>query len=590
MHLPVIVAVDEDDDGLRAVAQELAERYASRYRIESVEDAVRATGLLEQLAADGSDVALLLVGQSEMETTHGWLFDQARRLHPQAKRALVVSPNVWVHSQQADEIRAAMGMGRIDHFVREPGAPPDEVFHEAISSFLLEWASEQRLVPHTVRIVGEEWTGRAFQLREMFEGCSMPHKFLLADSVEGRELLDEAGPDARLPLMVMPDGTALSDPSDNEIAIAAGAPQGVDERMFDLLVVGAGPAGLSAAVYAASEGLDVVVVDSGGIGGQARSSSLIRNYLGFAKGVSGSRLAQQAYEQASMFGASFVFMHHVTEFARHGETFALTLDDGRALRARSVLLATGARYRRLGIPELEALTGSGVFYGGPVSEAPSLSGKDVFVVGGGNSAGQAALHLARYARHVTLVVRSGTLGSGMSAYLVHAIEAAPKVEVRTGTTISGGGGEGRLQRLVLRDSATGDEATVTADALFVLIGARPFTQWLPPAISTDRYGFVLTGDDVGEVVPLRRRPLSQETSVPGVFAAGDARHGSVKRVAAAVGEGASAVQQVHQVLAGQSETAVSPSPSPRQRPRVWVQALESYGMSSRSRAALQGSV
>ena len=548
MDVPVIIAVNENEDMLEAVATELAERYSRRYRIETAGDAVRATGLLEQLAAGGADVALVLVGQSEIDTTDGWLFDQARRLHPQAKRALLVSPNVWVDQQRADDIRAAMGLGRIDHFVLEPGPPPDEVFHEAISSFLLEWAREQRLVPHTVRIVGEDWTGRASELREVFESCAMPHKFMLADSEEGQELLANAGPDAKLPLMVLPDGTALSDPSNAEIALAAGAPPRVEERMFDLLVVGAGPAGLSAAVYAASEGLAVVVVDSGGIGGQARSSSLIRNYLGFAKGVSGSRLAEQAYDQAAMFGANFVFLHHAKSLTRSGNTFTLSLDDGRSVSARSVILATGASYRRLGIPELEQLTGAGVFYGGPVSEAPSLSGKEVYVVGGGNSAGQAALHLARYARRVTLVVRADSLDEGMSHYLVQTVEAAPKVEVRAATTVTGGGGEGRLQRLVLRDSA-GERETVSADALFVLIGARPLTEWLPPEIETDRHGFLLTGDDLGDAWPLRRRPLSQETSIPGVFAAGDARHGSVKRVAAAVGEGASAVQLVHRVLA-----------------------------------------
>jgi thioredoxin reductase (NADPH) len=547
MELPVIIAVDEDKRVLEAVESELAERYSRRYRIEPAGDAVRATGLLEQLATDGADVALVLGGQSQVEAIDGGLFDQARRLHPQAKRALLMSPNVWVDPQRADEIRAAMGLGRIDHFVLQPGPPPDELFHEAISSFLLEWAREQRLVPQTVRIVGEDWTGRASELRSVLESCVVPHEFVLADSEQGRELLAMAGPDSRLPLMVLPDGTALSDPSNAEIAFAAGAPQGIDERVFDVLVVGAGPAGLSAAVYAASEGLDVVVVDSGGIGGQARSSSLIRNYLGFAKGVSGGRLAEQAYEQAAMFGTSFVFMHHAVRLARSDEGFSLSLDDGRSVNARSVILATGASYRRLGIPELEELTGAGVFYGGPVSEAPSLSGKAVYVVGGGNSAGQAAMYLARYARRVTLLVRGDSLDAGMSHYLVRAVQAAPKIEVRTATTVAGGGGEGRLQRLTLRTSATDAQETVPADALFVLIGARPLTQWLPPEISTDRHGFVLTGDDAGDAWPLRRRPLSQETSIPGVFAAGDARHGSVKRVAAAVGEGASAVQAVHRL-------------------------------------------
>jgi thioredoxin reductase (NADPH) len=294
--------------------------------------------------------------------------------------------------------------------------------------------------------------------------------------------------------------------------------------------------------------LRVLVVDAGGIGGQARSSSLIRNYLGFAKGVSGSRLAEQAYDQASAFGAGFLFMHRATSLGRAGDEFNLALEDGRSIRAQAVVLALGASYERLGIPELEELAGAGVFYGGPASEAPALTGTTVYVVGGGNSAGQAALHLARYARRVTILVRADALDSSMSHYLVEAIEAAPGIDVRTGTVISGGGGEGHLERLVLRDTA-GAEEIVPADALFVLIGSRPFTDWLPPELARDEQGFLLTGEDVSQAWPLERPPFSLETSMPGILAVGDVRHGSVKRVAAAVGEGAIAVQFVHRLLA-----------------------------------------
>jgi thioredoxin reductase (NADPH) len=353
----------------------------------------------------------------------------------------------------------------------------------------------------------------------------------------------------KLPLIVLPDGRALSDPSDAEIAEAAGAPAGLDEQSFDLVIVGAGPAGLSAAVYGASEGLDVLVVDAGGIGGQARSSSLIRNYLGFGRGVSGSRLAEEAFDQASSFGARFLFMHRIVELARSGSAFELSLSDGRRVAASGVILAGGASYRRLNIPSLEALNGAGVFYGGPTSEAPALVGKDVYVTGGGNSAGQAALHLARYARRVTIVVRAQSLAEGMSSYLVEAIEAAPNIEVNVGTSVVGGGGDGHLQELVLRESAIGKETDVTADALFVMIGARPQTDWLPADVARDSHGFVLTGEDIAaESWPLERRPLALETSMPGVLAAGDVRHASVKRVAAAVGEGSIAVQLVHRLL------------------------------------------
>lgn len=432
-----------------------------------------------------------------------------------------------------------------------PAASSDEVFHEAVSSFLLEWATDRRIVPHTVHIVGEEWSGRAYELRDVFERCAVPHTFSLGDSDEGRELLAKAGPEAKLPLMVLPDGRALSDPSNTEIAEAAGAPLDLEEHAFDLVIVGAGPAGLSAAVYGASEGLRTLVVDEGGIGGQARSSSRIRNYLGFPKGVSGARLAEQAYEQASVFGASFVFMHRATALDRSGDRLNVSLSDDRRIGARVVILATGASYRRLGIPPLEALNGAGVFYGGGASEAQALSGKDAYIVGGENSAGQATLHLARYARRVTLVVRAQSLEAGMSHYLVREIEATPNVEVRTGTAVVGGGGEGRLQELVLRQSASGEEDTVAADALFVLIGARPHTDWLPGEIARDGRGFLLTGEEVpdGYDWPVERRPFSLETSMPGVVAAGDVRHASVKRVASAVGEGSIAIQLVQGLFA-----------------------------------------
>jgi thioredoxin reductase (NADPH) len=299
-----------------------------------------------------------------------------------------------------------------------------------------------------------------------------------------------------------------------------------------------------------SEGLRTLVVDEGGIGGQARSSSRIRNYLGFPKGLSGARLAAQAHEQASVFGASFSFMHEATALEREGGRLNVSLSDGRRLIAGLVVLATGASYRRLGVPSLEALNGAGVFYGGTASEAQGLTAKDVHVVGGGNSAGQAALHLARYAREVTMVVRARSLAAGMSHYLVREIEATSNLRVRTGTAVVGGGGDGRLEQLVLRDGASGREDTVAADALFVLIGARPHSGWLPAEIGRDAHGFLLTGDELSaDTGPLERRPLSHETSMPGVLAAGDVRRGSVKRVASAVGEGSIAIQQAQSLLA-----------------------------------------
>lgn len=367
--------------------------------------------------------------------------------------------------------------------------------------------------------------------------------------------------------MVLPNGRALSDPSNAEVAEAAGALVDLEDHVFDVIVVGTGPAGLSAAVYGASEGLRTLVVDEGGIGGQARSSSLIRNYLGFPRGISGSRLAEQAYEQASVFGASFVLMHRATALERSGDAFSVSLEDGRRVSAAAVILATGASYRRLGIPSLEALTGAGVFYGGPGSEAHGLIGKNVYIVGGANSAGQAALYLARHALRVTLVVRGPSLDAGMSHYLVRELRATPSVEILTGTTVTDGGGEGRLEELTLRETATGEETTVAADTLFVLIGAHPHTDWLPGEIARDPDGFLYTGDDLAgdHGWPLGRRPFSLETSMPGVFAAGDVRHGSVKRVASAVGEGSIAVQLVHGFFAGHDDGSLNPTASSASR-------------------------
>ena len=555
--LPVLVAVDEHPDALEEVRTQLVRRYAREYRIEAHADADGALRTLNELAEAGAEVALVLASQRIADASAAKLLERMRELHPHAKRALLVSPAAWADEAAARAIREAIAVGRVDYYLPRPAAARDEVFHEAVASFLLEWARERRIVPQTVRIVGEAWSGRASELRDVFERCAVPHSFCLADSDEGRELLAQTDEGARLPLMILPDGRVLSDPSDAQIAEAAGAPDDFEERTFDVAIVGAGPAGLSAAVYAASEGLRVLVVDAGGIGGQARSSSLIRNYLGFSRGVSGSRLAEQAYEQALTFGASFVFMHRATALDRSDDELHVALADGRRVTSRSVVLATGASYRRLGVDSLEALNGAGVFYGSPASEAAALSDKDVYIAGGGNSAGQAALHLSRYARRVTLLVRAQSLGSGMSQYLVGAVEAAPNMEVRTRTAVVGGGGEGRLEHLVLRDDATGDEDTVDADALYVLIGAHPQTDWLPADIVRDEHGFLLTGEDLvgGAEWPLERLPLPLETSMPGVFAAGDVRRASVKRVASAVGDGSIAVKLVQSLLADEHRRA-----------------------------------
>ena len=550
MSLPVLLAVDEDANVLADVERELLDRYGRHYRIVCSRSAWDAQTLLWALTASEETLALALVGRHLSGPSTEELLDELRRIHPQAKRALLVDWSGWGTRETGDVIFDATGRGLIDHFVARPYAPSDELFDQAISTFLLEWSESRRTAPHTVFVVGESWSGRGHEVRTVLERCSWPHRFCLADSTQGQSLLAEADvDDAALPLVFLPDGRVLRDPSDDELAIAAGGSIHPDRAEFDVVIVGGGPAGLSAAVYAASEGLSTLVVDGGGIGGQAASSSLIRNYLGFPRGISGGRLALQAYEQAWIFGVRFAFLQSATGVRRAGDRLVVSLSGSSDVSARALILATGASYRRLGVPELEDLAGAGVFYGGSSSEAPGVTGQDVYVLGGANSAGQAALHLARYARRVTLVVRASSLGAGMSHYLVRQIESTPNIDVRLGTTIVGGGGEGWLTSLVLRDDR-GNEEEVGADALFLMLGVRPRTDWLPPAVERDSHGFLLTGADVPEEAwALERPPYAMETSLPGVFAVGDARHGSVKRVASAVGEGSIAVQFLHRILA-----------------------------------------
>ena len=549
----MLFAVEDEPDALRDVERELRRRYGSDYRVMCTRSPHDALALLTRLSDAGDEVALVLAGQWLSGTTGAELLERVRRLHPHAKRALLVPWRARGHRPTAEAIFDAIALGRIDHYVLRPAASPDELFHEAISGFLLEWTRARRSAPHALRIVAESWSGRAYELRDVLQRCAIPHAFHLADSSEGRLLLSGAGRRARLPLVVLPDGQVLADPSNVEIAEAVGAAVDPEHEDVDVAIVGAGPAGLSAAVYGASEGLHTLVIDEGGIGGQATASSLIRNYLGFPRGVSGGQLAERAYNQAWLFGAGFAFMHKATALRRLGDRLSLTLSDQRRVSARAVILATGATYRRLGVPALEALSGAGVFYGGPVSEAHAMAGKDAYIVGGANSAGQAALHLARYARRVTLVVRAHSLQAGMSHYLVREVQAAPNIQVRLGTAVVGGGGDGRLQYLVLREGATEDHEMVAADGLFVMIGARPHTEWLPAQMARDRRGFLLTGADLPDdrTWPLARRPLPLETSMPEVFAAGDARHGSAKRIASAVGEGSIAIQSIHGLLAGE---------------------------------------
>ncbi|HEX6666541.1 MAG TPA: FAD-dependent oxidoreductase [Solirubrobacterales bacterium] len=548
---PVLFAVDDDEQALHAVERELVDRYSRSYRVVCASSADQAMAELQALRAAGEDVALVLAAHSLRNMTGADLLGQVRELHAHAQRGLLIEWGSWGDGQTAGQIFEAMAKRQIEYYVIRPSQTPDELFHQSVSTFLLEWAHARKVSPHTVHVVGESWTGRSHELREVLGRCAVPHAFLLADSPDGRELVAEAGDGGTLPLVVFPNGTVLADPTNLELASAAGATIDPEHREFDVVIVGGGPAGLSAAVYGASEGLRTLVVDDGGIGGQATSSSLIRNYLGFPRGVSGRRLAEGAYEQAWVFGAKFAFMHDATAIRREGDRLHISLSDGGEVSARALILSTGATYRRIGVEEIEALVGSGVFYGGSAHEAPTTVDEEVYVVGGANSAGQAALHLAEFARKVTLVVRADSLDKGMSHYLVRQIEITPNIEVRLGTEVVGGsaGDDGWLDRLDLR-SASGETENVQSDELFLMIGAHPNTDWLPPELAQDDGGFILTGAEAEAdgAWPLERRPLNLETSMPGVFAAGDVRHGSMNRVASAVGEGSIAIKLIHELF------------------------------------------
>jgi thioredoxin reductase (NADPH) len=536
---PVIFVVDPDGAGSTTVAR-LRERYARTYEIVAATSAREATAQLEALRADGRDIALVVADRE-----HGGanVLRTVARLHPHAYRGLLLH---WNEGRaHREEIADAFAQRSAECFVTRPSGPHDERFHRSVAELLDEWWRHHAAAEARIRIVAEGPSVRVSELGDLLQRHDLPYVVDHADSDAGHATLQRLGLAAdRLPIVALDDGTTLVDPTNVELGDALGARTRPGEGIYDVVVVGAGPAGLSAAVYARSEGLRTALVEPLAMGGQAGTSSMIRNYLGFPRGISGAELAARALEQALLFGTEMVYGSAAVGLAHDGDTYIVTLDDGDVVPGNAVVIATGVSYRRLGIPSLEALNGAGVFYGAATAEAPSLRGRDAYVVGGGNSAGQAAVHLARYARQVTILVRGDSLAASMSEYLVTEITATPNITVRYRTTIVGGGGvDDRLGHLELLDGATGDTTTVDAAALFVLIGAEPFTEWLPPEVTRDDWGYICTGPDAD--APDR---LTFETQLPGVFAVGDVRRGSVKRVASAVGEGAVCVRLIHEHL------------------------------------------
>jgi len=550
----VLLAVDGDLDALGRTEIELTRRYGQDYRVMTESTAEGALTALRRLREDLEPVALVLADQLLGDTPGADLLSHARELHPSVKRGLLIGWGDWAKAETSAQISNAMTLGKIDYYVLKPQRCPDELFHRTVAEFLFEWARHESPLQGEIEIVAELGSPRAAELRDLLSRNGIPYACHPPESAEGRALLDDSGHgDLSVPIAKVGGGRFIVDPTNVELADAFGVSTQLEEHEFDVVVIGAGPAGLAAAVYASSEGMRALVIEREAIGGQAGSSSLIRNYLGFSRGVSGSDLAQRAYQQAWVFGTKFLLMREVVELRPGERKHVLRTADGAEIETVSVLLASGVSYRRLEIPSLTCFEGEGVFYGASAADAKALPSKRVFVVGGGNSAGQAAMHLSRYAREVTMLVRRANLASTMSDYLCRGIEAADNIDVMYETEAVGGSGENRLESLTLLDRPSGTESTVDADALFVMIGARPGTEWLPPEIERDEWGYILTGTDLesGD----GPSPRLGETSLSRVFAVGDVRHGSVKRVASAVGEGSIVIQQVHHYLEAEADAS-----------------------------------
>src|SRR5215471_11659382 len=551
-----IVIVGRDPTGREILYQEVSKRYGGDYQIVVCGRSAELASWMRDLRAAGLPVALVVgeVGPGDPDGID--VLAAVRGIDPTALRVAVVGWGDWPSVRSVFD---AVSLGQIDHWVTQPVQVPAEEFHRSMTEFLREWGSQRGGGFEAVRVIGERWSARSQELRDLFARYRIPAGFYDATSGQGRQMLGDLGlesPD--LPVVVLRFGAerpVLVNPSNVEIVDAFGVMRPIPRgEVFDVAVVGAGPAGLAAAVYASSEGLRTVVVEGEAIGGQAGTSSMIRNYPGFSQGISGAKLAQETWRQAWTFGTTFRYIRQAASLSERDGNYRLALSDGSVVTARTVVIAIGATYRRLGIPALEALHGRGVFYGAATSEAPAMRGRRVFVVGGGNSAGQTALHMAKWAQQVTILVRAGSLTDSMSDYLIRQIGATPNIDVRHHVQVADatGSGTGQLQSLALEDTATGARRSVPADALFVLIGSQPRTEWLGEGIARDQWGFILTGPDLptgaGHRWPPGRSPLPLETSLPGVFAAGDVRQGSVKRVAAAVGEGAATIPLVHRYL------------------------------------------
>jgi thioredoxin reductase (NADPH) len=547
---PAIVTVDDDPSVSRAVARDLRRQYGAEHRIVRGESGEQVLEALRELKLRGEQVAVILADY-RMPNMNGIEFlEQAMDVFPYARRVLLTA------YADTDAAIQAINLVDVDHYLLKPWDPPEEKLYPVVDELLEDWrSSDHAPVPET-KVIGHRWSSRSFEVRDFLARNRVPYRWYASTEPEGERLLAaaEVRGDDCIPVVVTPKGEVLRSPSDAELAARVGLSVDPAEEFYDVVVVGGGPAGLGAAVYAASEGLRTVLVERTATGGQAGQSSRIENYLGFPDGISGSQLAERARRQAVKFGAEVVSARDVSAVEVDGAARVVRFADGGTIAAHTAILATGVAYRQLDAPGAEALTGRGVFYGAALTEAMSCADQHVYVVGGANSAGQAALHFARRSATVTMLVRGSTLRTSMSSYLVDQIEATPNVRVRTGTTVVEAHGTDHLEGLTLLDAATGEKESVDTSWLFIFIGAAPRTDWLDESVQRDEHGFVFAGPDLlvdgrrPSGWTLDRDPYHLETSVPGVFVAGDVRADSVKRVASAVGEGAMAVMLVHRYL------------------------------------------
>jgi len=546
---PVLLTVDDDPGVSRAVARDLRRNYGEAYRVVRTESGPQALETLRELKLRGELVAVMLADHRMPEMSGLEFLEEAMDLYPHARRALLTA---YADTEAAIQ---AINVVDLDHYLLKPWDPPEEKLYPIVDALIDLWLATDEHSTTQTQVVGHRWSARSFEVRDFLARNSVPYRWHTSEEPEGRRLLAAAGVDAtNIPLVVTPDSDYLVDPEIGELAARVGLSTTPTTDFYDVVIVGGGPAGLGAAVYAASEGLRTVLVERKATGGQAGQSSRIENYLGFPDGVTGGQLTDRARRQAHKFGAEILTTRDVVGLDVRASARGVRFADGGEVVAHAVLLATGIAYRRLGVPGADALAGRGIFYGSAVTEASTCAGDDVYIVGGANSAGQAAVFLARHARRVTLLVRAGSLEKSMSYYLIRQISEIPNIVVRVSTDVVELHGDDHLEAITLCNSATRTVETVRAGYMFVFIGAEPRTEWLDGVIERDRRGFVLTGPDLlvegnrPRGWDLDRDPYFLEGSVPGVFAAGDVRANSVKRVASAVGEGAMAIQLIHGYL------------------------------------------